>query len=238
MMSRPCRARWRMIFFVGSVILKKGELSGRKTGLLYFRNRLYGNIFQHVAFLTDNRHDTCFRNVKLLPGQNSQRIVKTKTLNFRPVIIPPQKILVTQLYKCLVSSFCHSLLLFHGKFTLLGILIKQKTPPESPGSVFFCSHIEQNHIVSSSVSSLPGTKGSIRVTTRLWTFTRPLPSQTWHLEATTLPLRSGKNTRPLPSHFLHAITCGAISFLTSIPYKRQKEGSTRRHTPFVSRRWK
>ena len=47
-------------------------------------------------------------------------------------------------------------------------------------AAFFRLECEQNHMVISSVSSSPGTKGSIRVITLLCTFTRPLPLQTGH----------------------------------------------------------
>ena len=45
-------------------------------------------------------------------------------------------------------------------------------------AAFFCLECEQNHMVISSVSSSPGTNGSMRVITLLCTFTRPLPLQT------------------------------------------------------------
>ena len=57
-------------------------------------------------------------------------------------------------------------------------------------AAFFCLECEQNHMVSSSVSSLPGTNGSIRVITLLWTFTRPLPRQTGQLQEEEAPSRS------------------------------------------------
>ena len=40
-------------------------------------------------------------------------------------------------------------------------------------AAFFCLECEQNHMVISSVSSSPGTNGSMRVITLLCTFTRP-----------------------------------------------------------------
>ena len=47
-------------------------------------------------------------------------------------------------------------------------------------AAFFCLECGQNHMVISSVSSSPGTNGSMRVITLLCTFTRPLPLQTGH----------------------------------------------------------
>lgn len=63
-------------------------------------------------------------------------------------------------------------------------------------AAFFCLECEQNHMVISSVSSSPGTNGSMRVITLLCTFTRPLPLQTGHFADKGAPPGPGKRYVP------------------------------------------